>query len=91
MRKKGFTLVEIMIVVAILGLIIAITLPGILRMRQDAQAGKTQAELSSLYKAFTMFYLTTEQYPQGLSEFGDYITIHDIENKYELNPNLPRW
>lgn len=88
MKRKGFTLVEIMVVVGILGLILAIALPGLLRMRQNAQAGKTQAELNSLYKAFTMFYLTTDRYPAELSEFDGYITIGDVEDKYELNPNL---
>ena len=37
MRKQGFTLVEIMIVIAIIGLIAAIAIPNFIRARQDAQ------------------------------------------------------
>ena len=38
MNKKGFTLVEIMIVVAIIGLLAAIAIPSFMRARQSSQA-----------------------------------------------------
>ncbi len=36
-QKRGFTLIEILIVVAIMGLILAIALPNFLKIRRDAQ------------------------------------------------------
>lgn len=88
MKRKGLTLVEIMAAVGTLCIILAFALPIFSRMRQTANETKIQAELSSLYKAYIMFYGHTGRFPQDLSELSDYITIHNIEDKYELNPNL---
>jgi prepilin-type N-terminal cleavage/methylation domain-containing protein len=47
-RKKGFTLVEIMIVVAIIGIIIAIAVPAFLRARENARGRACQENLSKI-------------------------------------------
>lgn len=88
MKKNGFTLVEIMIVVATLCLIAAISFPLISRSRENASEGRIQAELKSLQNAIIMYYSSTGRFPRSLNELTGYITITDIENKYELNPDL---
>jgi prepilin-type N-terminal cleavage/methylation domain-containing protein len=47
-RKKGFTLVEIMIVVAIIGIIIAIAIPAFLRARENARGRACQENLQKI-------------------------------------------
>ncbi len=49
--RKGFTLVEIMIVVAIIGIIMAIAVPAYLRSRETSRATACQANLKQLFSA----------------------------------------
>ncbi len=46
--RKGFTLVEILIVVVILGILAAIVVPQFTNATQDAQAGNLKAQIKSL-------------------------------------------
>ena len=48
MRTKGFTLVEIMIVVAIIGIIIAIAIPSFIRARETSRARACQENLAKI-------------------------------------------
>jgi prepilin-type N-terminal cleavage/methylation domain-containing protein len=65
-NQKGFTLLELIIVVAILGVIIAIAVPQYNSYRTRAQTASVMSNCRSLYRAFTVFYLENEYaYPSA--------------------------
>jgi len=60
-RHAGFTLIEIMIVVAIIALLAAIAVPGFLRARKRSQATRILEDLRLLDAAIDQYALSTNQ------------------------------
>ena len=55
LRRRAFTLVEILIVVVILGILAAIVTPQFVNARDDAAKGTTVSELEKLRRAIDVF------------------------------------
>jgi len=66
--RKGFTLIELMTVVVIVGLLASIALPQFLRFQRNARVGRTAAELRQLSTAFVAFYAAYGTYPADSHE-----------------------
>lgn len=64
-RSSGFTLVEIMIVVAIIALLAAIAVPGFLRARKRAQASRILNDLRLIDSAVDQYAIETNK-PSGV-------------------------
>ena len=58
-KRGGFTLVEIMIVVAIIALLAAIAVPGFLRARKRSQASKILNDLRMIDSAIDQYAIET--------------------------------
>jgi prepilin-type N-terminal cleavage/methylation domain-containing protein len=60
-RRSGFTLVEIMIVVAIIALLAAIAVPGFLRARKRSQASRIINDLRLIDSAVDQYAIETSK------------------------------
>lgn len=68
-RQSGFTLLEIMVVVVIIGLLAAVVVPKFLTNVDDARVSKAKQDIQALETALTMYKLDNYVYPttdQGL-------------------------
>jgi len=59
-KRNGFTLVELMIVVAIIGILAAIAIPQFASMVAKAQEGVTKGNLGALRSALSLYYSDNE-------------------------------
>lgn len=62
-KEKGFTLVEIMIVVAIIALLAAIAIPNVLRGRATANESAAIGNVRALVNGLEMYRATNNEYP----------------------------
>jgi prepilin-type N-terminal cleavage/methylation domain-containing protein len=82
-NAKGFTLVEIMIVVAIIGLLAAIAVPNFVQARQTARTNTCVNNLRLIESAKEQYALE-----QGLDD-GDAVTAANIQ-PYLKNNTVPQ-
>ncbi len=61
--QKGFTMLELLIVIAILGIIYVIAVPQYVSYREKSERASIYSGCRSLYRAFVVFYLEHEEYP----------------------------
>ena len=67
-NKSGFTLIEILIVVLIIGLLTSIALPGYRKAVEKSKASEALSNLSALSKSEHSFYLAKNKYTQDFSD-----------------------
>ena len=70
--KRGFTLVEIMIVVAIIALLASIAVPGFMRARKRAQASRIINDLRLIDSAVDQYAIETNKVTNAVVNVSDW-------------------
>lgn len=84
-NKRGFTLIEIMVVVVILGILAAIVVPRFLDRPDQAKVTKAQVDMKGIEEALGMFKLDNGFFPttdQGLKALVSIPETGRIPQKY---------
>ncbi len=69
-RERGFSLIELLIVIAIILIILSIALPQMSKSRMNAQEMAAVAEISTINKAEVQYYSQFGQYATSLAQLG---------------------
>ena len=68
-NKKGFTLIELMIVVAIIGILAAIAIPDFLKFQAKAKQSEAKTNLGAIFTTQVAYFGETNSYAGGPSAF----------------------
>lgn len=91
--KRGFTLIEIMVVVVILGILAAVVVPNILSRPDEAKVTKAKVDMKSIEEALGLFKLDNGFYPstdQGLKALVEKPQTGRIPERYSNGAYLKK-
>jgi len=88
-RKEtlGFTLIELMIVIAIIGTLSAIAVPIFSQYVERTKISKTKIEIRTIEKEILSFFIINNRYPEDLAEIGLENMLDNYGNPYQYQPS----
>ena len=84
-KNQGFTLLEIMVVIVILGLLASIVVPNLMGNKEQADIQKAVSDITSLENSLQMYKLNNRRYPtteQGLSALVQIPSAEPVPRNY---------
>ncbi|CAN5504802.1 type II secretion system major pseudopilin GspG [soil metagenome] len=92
-QQRGFTLIEIMVVIVILGILAALVVPRVMGRADDARITATKTEISQIMQALNLYRLDNSRYPtqeQGLAALVTKPTTGQIPQNWRAGGYLSK-
>ena len=92
-RHSGFSLIEIMVVLLIIGILASMLAPQILGNQEEAQLKKAAVDIQQLESALEMYKLKSNRFPtteQGLDALVSAPTLDPIPRNYPADGYIKR-
>lgn len=92
-RSRGFTLIEIMVVITILGILAALIVPRVVGRTDDAKIAAVKQDIASLMQALKLYRLDNGRYPsteQGLQALVAKPATEPVPNNWKQGGYLER-
>jgi general secretion pathway protein G len=84
-KQQGFTLIEVMVVVVILGILAAILVPKVMERPDEARIAKARQDIRALEASLNLYKLDNYEYPS--TDQG----IEALATKPDIPPEPPAW